>query len=208
MASSLLKKVRTRVARCSDQLLQLRAECATAEDAQRLEQCIAVIRDATGRMDDVFHDYQPAVAPPRQRVHVSPLAAPSTPTPPPVYGRETGITEAQPQQSKNWAFNDIVGGVGSDDDIVMLPSNMTDAEFVKHCLEKHTTASQIDAAEALAAMPGWPHLSDAAKASAIRRVSAEMEQDDDFVDDSKPLVARPESLRELVPPFDPANITF
>ena len=205
MASSLPKKVRIRATRCTDQLLQLRAECATPEDAERLEQCIAAMRDATGRMDDVFHGYTPAVAPRRQKASSTPAPLPpSDPGKPPVYGPETGVYVAPSPQAKTWQAREVIS---SDNDApVVLPDNMTDAEFVKFCLMEQTTAYEIEAAKQLAAMPGWAYLAADKQASAIRTAASELERDD--VSDDDPLIVKPETLAALVPPHDPSNIVF
>lgn len=197
MASSLLKKIRIRAARCTDQLLQLRAECATPEDAERLEQCIAAMRDASGRMDDVFHDYAPAVAPRRQKASSSPAPLPpSNPGKAPVYGPATGVYVAPPPQPKTFATQELSRPEG-EDEFVVLPDNMTDAQFVDFSLRGHTSAYEIEAAKQLDAMPGWLYMDAAKRAAAIRVLAAEFQAID--ISDDVQLVATPERLKELTP---------
>ena len=89
---------------------------------------------------------------------------------------------------------------------MVLPDNMTDAEFVKFCLLEQTTAYEIEAAKQLSTMSGWPALAAEKQASAIRTAAAELERDD--VSDDDPLIVNPETLAALVPEMDPNNVVF
>lgn len=205
MASSLLKKIRIRAARCTDQLLQLRAECATPEDAQRLEQCIAAMREASGRMDDVFHDYKPAVAPRRQQARSTPPLPPSDPGKAPVYGPATGVTEAQAPQPKTWATREA-GRRDDDDELPFIPGKLTTEQEVELILRgKMGGFYDNKAAVQLAAdADSWNLLDAAERLASIRELALKLEEDDpmDDVQLGKPAGAPAAQV------VDPDNVVF
>ena len=220
MASSLLKKVRIRAARCEIQLLELRAECTNVDDQRRLDVCIAAMREASSRMDAALLDIVPAPAAPTMSPplpaavaghQMPPARLPDSPVPEtvraaaPVYGPSTGVYEAKAPGMKGAAAQII-----EDDRDVMPMANYhaDDDEKADEILRGiRGGAYQNDAAKRLALRPQWGFWTGSEKLVAIDELARELEANDDtdYFPASNDAAAPAPAVDA---PQDPDNVTF
>ena len=199
------KRLKARINRCIENSLELRGLGDASEDAV-VNLCIEVMQKAQADIYTMIANAEKSKKPVRRTAASSAPAPlpPANPGKPPVYGPATGVYEAPAPQPKTFATQELARP--EDDDFVVLPDNMTDAQFVDFSLRGHTSAYEIEAAKQLAAMSGWPALAIEKQAGAIRTAAAELARDD--VSDDDPLIVKPETLAALVPEMDPNNVVF
>lgn len=199
------KRIKARMNRCIENSLELRGLGDASEDAV-VNLCIEVMQKAQADIYTMIANAEKSKKPVRRTAASSTPAPlpPSNPGKPPVYGPTTGVYVAPPPQPKTFATQELARS--QDDEFVVLPDNMTDAQFVDFSLRGHTSAYEIEAAKQLAAMPSWAYLADDKQASAIRTAASELERNDTSDDD--PLIVSQETLAALVPPHDPNNVVF
>ena len=180
--ASLSKKVKTRVARCVEQVMELRQGDLTADEAQQIEQAVDVLRAAAASVDDLFFKAKAARQISERAAYTPPAvasAAPAKAAPvgkPPVYGPTTGVYMAPADGMKGTDAQIIE----SENDVMHMARRGSPAIEVAEILAGNLgTAYECDAARILSGNPAWEFWTPEERLSAIEDKGRQLEAADD-----------------------------